>query len=245
MLDHARPRGRRRSSPSAGQRGIARVLLACGIAYGIAYIVANDVVAAGMWEHYSPVDQAISELSGTRAPSAAFLAAMNPVFAVLVVAFGVGVRLTSDGSRALRATGVLLVVQGLSFPVWLLYPMTSREDLAQGVSGANDVGHLVLSAVAVACMVAEMILSGVALGTPFRYFAVATAVLLLAAGTYVAMTPTTLAAGGDTPWMGLIERLSYGAWLVWMAGLTGSLLSRSRRSTPCNLPVAFPQTSGT
>jgi hypothetical protein len=53
---------------------------------------------------------------------------------VLVVAFSVGVWLTADHSRALRATGVLLIVQGLLFPVWLFYPMTSREDLAKGVA---------------------------------------------------------------------------------------------------------------
>lgn len=205
-----------------------RLLLGCGIAYAIAYVVANDVVAAGMWDHYSRRDQAISELSSTRAPSAAFLTAMNPVFAALVIAFGVGVWRAADGSRALRATGALLVGQGLLFPVWLLFPMTSREDLAQGVSGANDVGHVVLSAVAVACIVAEMLLSGAALGRPFRLFAIAMAVLVLAAGAYVGTSPATLAAGGDTPWMGFVERISYGAWLAWIAGLATTLLHRRR-----------------
>lgn len=228
MLEHTTPHGRWRSSLSACRPSIRRILLACGIGYGVIDIVANDLVAAGMWDHYSRVDQAISELSSTRAPSAAFLTAMNPVFTLLVVAFGVGVWMAADGSRALRATGALLVVQGLTFPVWLLYPMTSREDLAQGAGGPNDVGHIVLAAVAVGCIVAEMVLSGAALGRPFRYFALAMAVLVLAAGTYVATTPTTLVAGGGTPWMGFVERISYGAWLVWMTGLTVSLMMGTR-----------------
>jgi hypothetical protein len=154
MAARSAPPARRPSSRTAGRLRVRQGLLACGIGYGLAYVLANDVVAAGMWDHYSARDQAISELSSTQAPSRAFLAAMNPVFLALVVAFGVGVWLGAGRSRALRAVGVLLVVQGLMFPVWLLYPMTSRDDLAQGVGGANDVGHIVLSAVAVSCIVA-------------------------------------------------------------------------------------------
>ncbi|MBN9110817.1 MAG: DUF998 domain-containing protein [Pseudonocardia sp.] len=230
MAERTLARGRMRSFRPTAWRRIRRTLLACGICYGAAYILADDVVAAGMWEHYSRLDQAISELSGTGAPSAGFLTLMNPVFTALVVAFGAGVWSAAASSRALRATAVLLVLQGLLFPVWLLYPMTSRGDLAHAAGGANDLGHLVLTVVAVGAMVAQMILSGVALGRPFRAFAVAMAVVLLAAGAYVGTTVGTVAQGGETPWMGLVERASYGAWLLWMAGLAAGLLRRSGRT---------------
>ena len=48
---------------------LQRILLICGIGYGVTYVVSNDLIAAAMFDGYSRLDQAISELSGTRAPS--------------------------------------------------------------------------------------------------------------------------------------------------------------------------------
>lgn len=123
---------------------IDKVLLFCGIAYGITYVVANDVIAATMFVGYSRVDQAISELSGTEAPSRTFLNALLPVFTLLVAGFGLGVW-RAAASPALRVTGASLIAHGLLFPVWLLFPMTSRDQLAVGGGGINDIGHLALS----------------------------------------------------------------------------------------------------
>jgi hypothetical protein len=55
------------------------------------------------------------------------------------------------------------------------------------------------------------------------------AVTVVSAGAYVATTADEIAAGDPTPWMGLIERASYGAWLAWMAVLAISLLRRYRQ----------------
>lgn len=51
---------------------LTRILLACGIAYAVLYVVVNDVVAAGLYEGYEPASQAISELSATGSPARAF-----------------------------------------------------------------------------------------------------------------------------------------------------------------------------
>lgn len=214
-------------APRARRRGLRTALLACGIAYGVWYVIANDVIAAAMWDDYSPLDQAISELSGTGAPSAGFLTVVLPVSAVLVIGFGIGVWSAAGTSRALRLTGAALVAQGLLFPLWLLFPMTSRDDLAKGAGGVNDIGHLVLSALAILFIVAEMASSAVALGTRFRWFSILMAVTVLAAGAFVGTTTSAVAAGAPTPWMGLVERISYGAWLLWMAVLAIVLLRRT------------------
>ena len=210
-----------------GHPWLQRGLLACGIAYGVAYVVANDVVAAVVYDGYSRLDQAISELSATAAPSRTFLTAVLPVFTLLVLCFGVGVWRAAGGSRALRVTGALLVAQGFMFPVWLLFPMTSRADMVAGTTAANDVGHLVLGAVAVLLIVAEMVAGALAIGTWFRWFSVATVLTTLGSGGLVAGTASTVAAGDATPWMGLVERFSYGSWLLWMAVLAIVLLRRT------------------
>ena len=73
---------------SRSRRGttITHLLLACGVAYFILYVLANDAVAATIYDGYSRVDQAISELSAKGAASRAFLVAMTPVFALLMAA---------------------------------------------------------------------------------------------------------------------------------------------------------------
>jgi hypothetical protein len=137
--------------------------LVCGIGYGIAYVVANDVIAARMFDGYSRVAQAISELSGTEAPSRGFLTAMLPAFTLLVLGFGIGVWRAAGPGRALRATGALLIVHAVMFPLWLLFPMTSREELAAGGGGVNDVGHMVLSVMSLSLILGQMATSGVPL----------------------------------------------------------------------------------
>jgi hypothetical protein len=93
---------------------LTQVLLACGIARVVLYVVVNDVVAAHFYPGYDPVSQAISELSATGSPAMAFLAAFSPVWTVLWIAFGIGVRRAAAGRRALRITGDLLIAHGSS-----------------------------------------------------------------------------------------------------------------------------------
>jgi hypothetical protein len=180
---------------------LQQVLLAGGIGYGVVYIVANDLIAVAIFDGYSRIDQAISELSGTGAPSRIFLNAMLPLFMMLALGFGIGVWRAAGRSRALRATGGILIAQAIMFPLWLLFPMTSRGEVVEATSHANDIGHMVLSALAVLFVVAEMALSGAALGKRFGGFAITTMITAVAAGGYVASTTSDVAAGGATPWM--------------------------------------------
>jgi len=202
------------------------LLLACGIGYGVAYIVANDVIAAAMWENYNPIDQAISELSGTGAPSKDFLMMMLPVFSLMVGGFGIGVWKAAGKTRSLRVTGGILLAQSVMFPLWLLFPMSSREELAAGSGGANDIGHGVLGALALLFIITEMGFSAAAFGKRFRYFSIAMAILTVLGGAYMAMSSSAIEAGDPTPWMGFIERIMYGAWLLWMAVPSVLLLRR-------------------
>ena len=89
-----------------------KALLGCGIAYPVTYVVANDVVAASRYPGYTRVDQAVSELSATGAPTRRFLVAMLPVFTAQTAAYGVGVWRAAEGRRALRGAGALLVAFG-------------------------------------------------------------------------------------------------------------------------------------
>lgn len=206
---------------------LTRALLVCGIAYGVVYVLANDVVAVAMFEGYSRLNQAISELSGTGAPSKQFLRAMLPVFTALLVGFGVGVWRSADGRRALRICGALFLAGGVVGITWLWFPMTTREAMGTGPMAANDVGHLVLSGLTILLLLLQMGFGAAALGTWFRVFTVVAALTLLGFGALTSVRASSVSTG-DTPLMGLYERVSFGAWLVWMSAFA-LVLMRPRR----------------
>lgn len=203
-----------------------KALLACGIAYPVAYIVANDVVAARIFGEYSRRDQAISELSGTQAPSKAFLTGMLPAFSLLLSGFGLGVRKSAGTSTGLRVTGSILMTQGVVSWVWLLFPMTSREQMAREGTGANDTGHLVLSGLAAVFILGEMAFSAAALNSRFRAFSAATAATTVTCGYLTGVKSSEITKGAATPGLGVVERIMFGSWLAWMAGLAAVLLRR-------------------
>ena len=208
---------------------VTKVLLCCGIAYGVFYVFANDVIAAAMFDSYSRIDQAISELSATESPARLFLALMLPIFSALVLAFGIGVWRSAGANRALRATGGILVAQGFVFPLWLLAPMTSREELVAGNGSTNDIGHIILTAVSILLIVTEMGCSAAALGRRFRIFSIAMLVTVLVFGALTGVQSPKVESGDPTHWMGFVERVSYGAWLLWMSVLAVVLLVRNHR----------------
>jgi hypothetical protein len=199
---------------------LTRVLLACGLLYAALYVILNDVVAAALYDGYDPLSQAVSELSATGSPAAAFLTATFPVWPILMIAFGIGVRRAADGRRALRVTAALLVAHGLVQVLWLAFPMSSRVDITSGVATtADDVGHLVLTAATIAFILGEIGFSAAAFGWRFRLYAIVSVVIIVVFGALTGIQAAQLAAGEPTPWMGLFERISIAPWLLWMAVL--------------------------
>ena len=219
----------------AGRRpfpAVVRGLLGCGIAYPVVYIAANDVIAAGRVPGYSRIDQAVSELSATGAPTRPFLVAMLPVFTGLTVGFGVGVWHCAEDRRALRVTSGVLLASGVTGVAWLPFPMSSREDIARGATTTGDVGHILLSGLTLAEVLVLFASGSTAFGTRFRLFSLASAATVLASGVRTSVGAANLSAGRPTPRLGLYERLMLAPWLLWMAVLAALLLRDSRAYKP-------------
>jgi hypothetical protein len=214
-----------RDVPTKSNRAtVLNVLLACGVLYPLVYAVANDVVAATRYEGYSRMSQAVSELSASGAPTRPFLTAMLPIFSALMIAFGIGVWQSADGDRALRVTGGLLVAHGITAPLWLLAPMSQREEIAIGGGTVSDTMHIVLSAVTVLLILSQIGFGAAALGKRFRLYSILTAAAVLVAGALTGMQSSKIETGEPTPLLGLAERISIGAWLLWVAVLAVALL---------------------
>ena len=204
-------------------------LLSCGIAYPVAYVVANDVIAAARYPGYSRITQAVSELSATGAPSRRFLVRMLPVFTGLTAAYGIGVWNAAGRRRALRATGLVLLASGATGMAWLPFPMSSRDAIAGGAATGGDTGHLVLTGLTVSEILALLGAGSAAFGTRFRIYSLTSAAVVLLFGTLTSREGAKLADGQPTPGMGLYERVSIGTWLQWMATLATILLREQRR----------------
>lgn len=206
------------SAPSADR--LTTVLLACGVLYGVSYVVGNDLLAAAMTPGYSRMDQAVSELSATGAAARPFLIGMDAIWMPAMVAFGFGVWRAGRGNRWLRVTGALLVASAVISLLWLPFPMTARQGVVAGAAMAtNDIGHIGMTAVTAVFVLAEIGSSAAGLGRGFRIYCAATvAVILLFGGLTGAQAPH-VAQRLPTPLMGFYERVNIGAWLLWMAVL--------------------------
>lgn len=203
-----------------------RLLVFCGIAYAVTYVVTNDLIAATSYEGYSRMDQAVSELSALSAPSRTFLMAMLPVYTMLMLAFGVGVWWSAAGGRALRLTASALVAFGVTGVLWLPFPMSAREDIVQSSTmSANDVGHLVLSGITGVLIIAMCAAGAAHFGRWFRVYTIASvSVVLLFSGVLTGIQSSQLPSGEPTPLLGFFERVGIGAWLLWLAVLATTLL---------------------
>lgn len=207
------------------------LLLGCGIGYPVLYVVANDVIAAAHYPGYSRRDQAVSELSAVGAPTRRFLVRMLPVFTGLSVAFGLGVWNAAGRRRALRAAGVVLLASGATNVAWLPFPMSSRAVIARGSATSSDTGHLFLSGLTVAEILALLGAGSGAFGPRFRIYSLTSAAVVLLSGALTSHQAARLSNGQSTPAMGLYERISIGAWLQWMAVLATILLREQRPVT--------------
>lgn len=208
-------------------RSVRQALVACGILYAVLYPVVNDAFAANRYDGYSRLAQAISELSATGAPTRSFLVAVSPIFIILQIAFGVGMWQSARGQRAVRVAGALMVVHGAMSSLWTFAPMSQREVIAAGGATSADTMHLILAAGTGIFVAAYVATFAIAFGWYFRLYSVLTLATALVFGRLSAQV-SQIEAGDATPYMGLLERIGLGAWLLWMAVASVVLLRRNR-----------------
>jgi hypothetical protein len=199
---------------------VRKVLLVCGIIASLVYVSAA-ILGAMQWEGYSSTSQTVSELFAIDAPSRPLVVALFLTFSVLVIAFGVGVWGSARGKRALRVVGVLFVVNEARGIVGTLFaPMHLR-----GVAGTStDIWHMLITILNVLLILLIIGFGATAFGKRFRLYSIATILVLVVFGTLAGLDGPRLAANLPTPWMGVMERINIGAYLLWLAVLAIALL---------------------
>lgn len=198
------------------------VALASGIAASVLYIAMNVFIPM-QWEGYSSASQAVSELSAIGAPTRALWVPLGFVYTVLMIVFGLGVRIAAPGNRRLRVTGGLIIAGGVTGLLWP--PMQPRGS----EFALTDALHIAFTIVAVVLMFLEIGFGAAALGWQFRIYSVATLVIFVVCGALTFAGAPQLAANQPTPWLGVWERINIAAYMLWIIVLAGSLLRAPAR----------------
>lgn len=213
-----RPEPRAAWTPAAS--GTAqKALYAAGLLSSIVYI-GFDLTAAALYPGYSLANQAISELSAIGAPTAAFWAWMGPAYAVLFVAFAIGVLRAGRGNRALRRTGWILLAFVAWGMLWPFFPMHQRGS----DPNTTDLGHLVLGGGSSVIILAFVISGAFAFGRRFRAWSFATALVYFATAVGTFLYVNAVRTGAPTPGLGAVERVMIYSYLLWVAVLAIGLL---------------------
>ena len=215
-IDKRQPPQRGWAATQGSQRNdvIRKALLAAGALSSLLYVVATDVVAASMWDGYRRTEQMVSELFAVGSPGRDVLLPFTWLYTVLFTAFGVGVWNSARGNRALRIGGGLLIGYGLWNIMGALYPLTLGDDASIPI-------HILATNIQLALIVAAMCF--VAAGFPGRMRAYS--IVSLAASAVMGMV-AFMAAPGPNLVLGISERISIGAFLLWVAVLAAALWKR-------------------
>jgi hypothetical protein len=196
-------------------------LLACGILAGAFYVAMTFFVGL-LWNDYRVADHTISELSAIDAPTRPLWMALGAVYTALIFAFGWVVWRTAPPNRAQRAVGMLLMIHAAFGFLWP--PMHQRAVLAATGPTWTDTLHIAWTMVTGVLFVFETGFGAAAFGRRFRIFSIATMVIVLASGAVTGTYTSALQADLPTPWLGLWERVSSTAYMLWVAMLAAALL---------------------
>jgi hypothetical protein len=155
---------------------------------------------------------------------------------LLLIAFGIGVwRAGADAqNRSLRWAGVALIAaHAFGLLIHSFFPMTSRW--LEPTS--SDWTHAASSAVWGICISAAIVLAAVAIRGWFRWFSIASLVVILG---FTALSSVAIQGieENDTPWAGALERVSAYGFMVWLVVLAWVTLRPYRAETERSLGSA-------
>ncbi|HVZ95936.1 MAG TPA: DUF998 domain-containing protein [Chitinophagaceae bacterium] len=204
-----------------------RILLFSGILSSVLYISMNIFIPM-LYAGYNSASQTVSELSAVGTPARALWIAFGVAYALLIIAFGWGMKQSAGHNKNLRAAGNLLLLYGMVSLFWPFAPMHQREVLAAGGKTMSDTMHLILAAVTVILMVAAIGFGAASLGKRFRIYSIITILMLLVFGILTAKDAPLVQANQPTPYAGIWERINIGVFMLWIIVLALILMKKGK-----------------
>ena len=202
---------------------VHRASLVCGIVSTTLYF-AIDAFGALSYPNYDYASQTISEMSAIGAPTRFVLAPLYLVYSVLLLAFAFGVRAAAGEMRGVRMAGNLLTGVGFVGLLLFFFPMQMR-----GTAPAfTDLAHVVLGGVNSFLLLLAIGFAAGAFGPRFRLYSIATILVMLVFGAWTAWLAPLVAENRPTPWLGIVERVLFASFLLWIAGLAVMLFRATK-----------------
>jgi Protein of unknown function (DUF998) len=205
-----------------------KILLSCGLLSSLYYIFINIYVPM-QYPGYSIVSQTVSELSAIDAPTKPLWVLLVSFYSLLVIAFGWGLLLSSANNRPLRVVATLMLMFGISGFFWP--PMHQREILAANGGTLTDTLHIVFAVATVLFMLLIIAFGAAAFGKGFRYYSIATIIVLLVFGTLTGIAGPDISKNLPTPLAGIWERINIGVYMLWTMVLAMVVLRKSSSSS--------------
>ncbi len=178
------------------------------------------------YEGYDPISQVPSELTAIGAPTRDLWFWLGLLYTALAFGFAWGVRTAAGASHPLRMVGRSLLVLALLGFVWPFAPMHQREVLAAGGGDFGDTLHQVLGVGTALLFLLTLGFGAAAFGKWFRLYTLATLAICFVTGALVGLNAPRLAANLPTPLVGLWERITIAAYMIWVVVLAVMLIRR-------------------
>ena len=163
----------------------------------------------------------MSELFAIGAPTSQLVVALFTISSLLFIAFASGIWLLSGGKRILRALALMIFGNAVnSLILWNFYPMHMRgiqptfTDTMHGILAINPF------------VLVSIILGAVYFRNWFRYYSIATILLLIIMVVFAVPKALLVYENSPTPGLGIMERASQYGHQLWHAILAIVLLDR-------------------
>jgi len=202
-------------------RALQKSLLLCGVLASLVYVGADVLAAIRYPEYHSFCSRVVSELMAKGAPTEGLVDPLFLLYGALMMAFAVGVWMSGLGRRGHLVGGLLFAYAAIG----LLGPTVGEMNVrGSGGDPAADVWHAALTGVIVLFILASVGLAASIRGRAFRLYSYATILIMMVFGVLTAFMMRGAGSGAATPWVGAMERVNIGAFLLWVVVLASSVL---------------------
>lgn len=198
-----------------------KLLFTCGILSSLLYVAANIFVPM-QYPGYSLASHTVSELSAIGTPTRQLWVQLLSVYSILVISFGWGIWRSAGSNRRLRIVGICIMLYAIVGIFWP--PMHQRDVLAAGGGTLTDTLHIAFTFITVPLMLLGMGFSASSFGKIFRAYTIISLVIVIVFGVLTGLASPRMEADLPTPWMGVWERISIGAYMLWVVVLAVILL---------------------
>lgn len=213
------------STGTSEKVSLNKILITCGI-ISSAYYFAINVIVPLQYEGYRSASQTVSELSAIGAPTRPLWVILVSVYSVLTLAFGWGIVRVARQNRYVHWIGILTIAYTIFGIFWP--PMHTRETLAAGGGSLTDTLHIAWTAITIPLWLLIMGIAAKVFSKSFRFYTLATIVIQLFFGVLSGLDASNMEANLPTPWMGVWERISIAAYMIWVIVFAILLLQKER-----------------